>query len=256
MLLIATLMGCKVVDAPEDLEALMVYGFTYFGDEDERYLQETADSLLPILARDAESLADGNRINDLTAADLEQAGVTAPIESGIVGAVGLVEYRHDVVDILDVVSHPDKAAMFPDNFLEYVVQQSTDRPCFLSEECPTLDQTIFEKTKIVLLGEGERTYDSSYRWITAEEAGRVAFIRQIAPEEMKFSSGIAVVNQQYSFVMLYEDGGVAHRVEAFWVDAEVIGMDVPDSYSVDQAVNAMSDQAARVDDWLDANPLR
>ena len=67
---------------------------------------------------------------------------------------------------------------------------------------------------------------------------------------MSFSSKIAKVHQQYALVILYPDGGVTRRVETFWVDAEIIGLDVPDSFAVDNAINSMAAQAERVDEQV------
>lgn len=247
------LSGCKVVDAPENLEALMVFGFVHFADEDDKALEATADQLLKLIEPKKEALAEGYRVNDLTTSDLAEAGIDASNEGGIVGAMGLVDYRHLVDPVVEAVSRPDKDVMFPDKFLEYDVLDTTDRPCFLSAECPRLDQNVYEKTKVAVLGEAERTYDSDYRWVSTDTIPQAAFIRQVAPKEMKFSSGFMIVHQQYSFVMIYQDHQIARRIEAFWVDAEFIGMDVPENTAVNTAVSGMSDQAARIDDWIDEN---
>lgn len=252
LLLLPMLTGCKVVDAPEDIESLMVFGFANF-DEDEAFLEETERQLIPLVEARLEELTKGYRVADLTAADLEKAGVAASNEGDIVGAMGTVDYRHNIDDIVDAVSRSDKDVMFPDNFLAYDVLDTSDRPCFLAKDCDRLDQEVFERAKVAILGEGERTYDSSYRWIEPKDLPRAVFIRQIAPEEMQFSSNLAKIHQQYSFVMLYEIKGVARRVEAFWVDATMIGMDVPDTFAVDNAVNAISSQAERIDNWIDEN---
>lgn len=252
MLLLTLLTACKVVDAPEDLESLVVFGFVHFED-DAAFLEQTAQGLLPLIDANREELAEGYRVDDLTSVDLGEAGIDAPGEGAILGAVGLVGYHNATIEIVDAISHPDKATMFPDNYLAYEVKQTSDRACFLDAACDRLDQTVFERTKVVLLGEAERTFDTAYRSVILDE-GVFTFVRQITPEPMSFSTGLATVHQQYSFVMLFDDGAGAQRLESFWVDAEILGLDVPDSYAVDQAVSAMSEQAERVDAWIDAHP--
>lgn len=245
--------GCKVVDAPESLEDLMVFGFANFGQEDPKFLEETADALLPLLETNEADLADGYRVSDLTIEDLQAAGVNPSTDIDILGAMGLIDYRHEVDPVIETASSEEKDEMW-ENFLEYEVQETTDRPCFLSHACGELTQEVFEKTDVSLLGEAERTYTSEYRWISTETVPSAVFVRQIAPNEMKFSSNIAVVHQQYSFVMVFQDHQIARRLEAFWVDFEALGMDVPDTFAVDSAVNEMGDQAGRIDDWIDAHP--
>ncbi|HHO50932.1 MAG TPA: hypothetical protein ENK18_08690 [Deltaproteobacteria bacterium] len=252
MILIVLLSGCKIVDAPEDLESLVVFGFVHFED-DPSFLKQTATGLLPLIELHREALSEGYRVADLTATDLEGAGIDAPVEGGILGAVGLVGYHNRTTPVIDAISRPDKAAMFPDNYLAYELRRTSDRACFLDATCDRLDQTAFERTKVVLLGEAERTFDIAYRSLLLDE-GTFTFVRQITPEPMSFSTGLATVHQQYSFVMLFDEGTSAQRIEAFWVDAEILGLDVPDSYAVDQAVSAMADQAERVDAWIDTQP--
>lgn len=250
LLLAAT--GCKVVDAPADLESLMVFGFANF-DNDDKFLEETADALLPLINEKTEDLRDGYRVLDLTTDDLVQAGVTPSAASDIIGAMGLTDYRHDVDPVIETASAENKDEMW-DNFLEYEVLETTDRPCFLEGACPELEQEVHETTNVALLGDAERTYTSAYKRISTDAVPNAVFIRQIAPDEMKFSSNIAVVHQQYSFVMVYQDHQIAKRIEAFWVDAEALGMDLPDTFAIDSAVGQMAEQAGRVDDWIDAHP--
>lgn len=253
MLVLALLSGCKVVDAPDDIEALMVFGFSNF-DDDVEFLEATEEQLIPLVEKQLEDLGDGYRVADLTRADLETAGVeVAEGEVEILGAMGTVDYTHDIDPVLEIVIDEDKEVMFPDNFVEYDIRDTTEVDCFLTASCDRMDQEVHERAKVKLLGEGERTYTSSYRWVDTEELPRALFIRQIAPSEMKFE-GSAInmtVHQQYSFVMIYEKNGIGRRVEAFWVDAELVGVDVPDTFAVDTAVNTIADQAERVDTWID-----
>jgi hypothetical protein len=250
--LLALLSGCKVVDAPQDLEDLMVFGFVNFDDVE--FLEATEAALIPLVEAQLEDLSDGYRVTELTREDLEAGGVeVAEGEVEVIGAMGTVDYRHDIVPVLEVAIDEDKEEMFPDNFVAYEVLDTTDVGCFLAADCDSMDQEVFERSKVPALGEGERTYDASYRWVDTEDLPRALFIRQVAPKEMKFE-GSAInltVHQQYSFVMIYEKDGVGRRVEAFWVDADLVGLDVPDTFAVDNAVNAISDQAARVDAWID-----
>ncbi|MBW1879023.1 MAG: hypothetical protein JRJ84_11720, partial [Deltaproteobacteria bacterium] len=65
-----------------------------------------------------------------------------------------------------------------------------------------------------------------------------------------FSSNLMRVYQQYSFAMVYVDGDGSRRMEAFWVDAEIIGMDVPEGFAVNQAIKQMHDSAELIDDFV------
>jgi hypothetical protein len=172
----------------------------------------------------------------------------------IVGALGVVDYRHSLDEVLGPITAYNKHEMF-DNFLEYEVLDETDRDCFLKAECERLDQDIYEKTNVTLVGDAARTYTNSLRWLEGEDLPRAVMIRQLNPDPVEFE-GSAInmtVFQQYSFVLLYDNGGKARRVESFWVDFELAGMDVPDNMAVSNAVKAMGSTAEKVDTWLDEN---
>ena len=49
-----------------------------------------------------------------------------------------------------------------------------------------------------------------------------------------------------------DHGQPGRRVEAFWVDAEFIGIDVPKSFAVDTAVDEMVGASEMVDAAIDA----
>jgi hypothetical protein len=245
------LTGCKVADAPDNLEALMVYGLVNF-DEADRFLEATEASLLPEVEAHYDEMNGGYRVDSLTAADLEAAGVDAPDVTDIIGAMGVVEYTHSLDEVLDPISAENKDELF-DNFLEFEIKDSTDRQCFLSGECDRLDQTVYEKTHVDPVGDAARTYTNSYRWVNDPDLPRAVMIRQLNPDTVEFEGSALnlTVYQQYSFVVMYETGNTARRVEAFWVDFEVLGLDVPDTFAVNNAVNAMGNQAENVDTYLD-----
>lgn len=245
------LSACKVTDAPHNLEALMVYGFTHFDDED-KYLEATAEQLVPLIAPHEEEMTkDGYRVNDLTKADLAQAGVDAGDVTGITGAMGLADYTHKVKPVIDVASAENKHQIWPEKFIEFEVLDTSDRDCFFSHECNRLDQTVHETADAGLLGDATRTYTNSYRWVEeTDTTPEGVFIRTLSPDPIDLSSGLANIFQQYSFAFVYARGKDARRVEAFWVDIEVIGVDVPDSESVKLVVNTMGKQAECIDDYL------
>lgn len=240
--------GCKVVDAPESLEDLMVFGFETFGDA--RSMEATLDELVPLADENAEDLADGYRVSNLTAAQLELAGIEDATVEGITGAMGEVPYTHGVVDVVAVATSHEKAEIF-DNILEYAAEDVTDRDCFLAKECESFVQVVDETAQVALLGQSIRHYTHTLWWIEHPEHGDVIAIRSLSPDPIQFNTAIAAVHQQYSLAYVLPVGSAARRIEAFWVDAEFIGMEVPDSFAVDTAVTQMAKQAERIDEILD-----
>lgn len=247
MLILLALAACKVVDAPANLEALATYTFANYDDPEA--LVAAVDSFPRLVDKHVEALESGYRVDDLTAEDLESAGILDAEVEGVIGAMGTVTYASDLVDVLDVVTAKNKAERY-DNVLAYDVQQSSDRGCFLKANCEQYDETVSETTKVTLLGEASRTFDATYRWVEGTDGDTLVVARTLSPNPVSFSTDVAEVHQQYALVLLYDDGKRTRRVETFWVDAALVGVDVPDSFAVDNAVNAMAAQAERVDEQV------
>jgi len=245
-----SLTACKVVDAPESLEELAVYGFVHFDDEDPSALEAAVAELEPLLDKHADELEGGLRVDSLRASDLEAVGVSGASVSDVVGAMGRVAYTNRVSEVVEILTHRRKDDLFED-ILAYEILQESDRRCFLDGECDRYDQTVKETAKVTLLGEATRTYDQGFRWIEPADGERVLLVRTVAPNPVSFNTNIANVFQAYSFAMVYEPGKGSSRMESFWADAELIGVDVPDSFAVDTAVTSMGEKAESIDSIID-----
>jgi hypothetical protein len=248
LLLIATAPAC-VVDAPETIEELVVFGFQNY-DERPAYLEATIEGLLPLLPDVEEELEDGYRVDLLAEEHLEAAGIESPQTEGIVGALGAATYCHDLDPVLDVITDPDKDELF-EAVESYEVTSEHDRDCFLAGDCERMDLSIEEVADASLLGMATRSYTASFRWIELEDGRRVIASRTLAPEPVSFTTDFLAVYQQYAFVVLYQDGEHARRLETLWVDADLGELDVPDLFAVQQAVRAMGTQAERICALLD-----
>ena len=244
------LSACKTVEAPAALEDLVVYGFVHF-DEDATYLEAMATNLFPAVDDHLEEMTEGYQVTDLTADDLVATGVQAPDIEGIVGALGRAEYTHDLVDILCAATWLTKADVF-ETFLSYEVQDDGNRDCFLDGSCERYDFTVDQVVDVPILGEATQSISRSYRWVRPEDADPFVVSRGLAPDPISFSTNIMEVDQQYDFAVIYPRDGVTWRVETFWVEARIIGADVPDYFAVTSAVNEMQDQADRIDEFLDS----
>lgn len=253
LLLLGSLTGCKVIDAPDALEELVVFGFIHY--EEDGYPEATAEKLVPEAASQLDALREGYLVDSLTSADLVSAGLPAADEEGeIIGVLGAVDYHHPLSDVVTFLSRHDKASDDEDT-LVYDVEQETDRDCFLAGECDTLEQVIFETVEVAVLGEASRTYTQQYRWVEQKGGDPLVMIRSLTPEPMEFSSNLVSVSQQYAFILLIPSASGVRRVETFWVDAQFLGVDVPASYAVNNAVKTMNEQAGQVDAGLDALSL-
>lgn len=248
--LLPLLTGCKVTDAPEDLEQLMVFGFENF-DRDPEFLASMGVNLFPLVDVQFEDISDGYRIENLTAEQLEAAGIDDPNVDSILGAMGAADYTHSIDDILPGMLAYNRSELF-DQIKEYeVTDEEGDRDCFFAGECDTYTLTATQTVNVALLGDSTQTFTATWRWIDGEDGERFVVSRTLCPNGVEFNSDIMVVHQQYGLAVIYPNGDFPRRVESFWVDADIIGADVPDYFAVDSAAGAMKTQAERIDDWLD-----
>mgnify|MGYP006928182887 CR=1 FL=1 len=239
--------GCTVTDAPSNLEDLLVYGFSHFEDNN-AHLLDMFDELDPLVRKQGEGLADGYRINNLAPEDLEDAGVKNPDLDKILGAVASGDYTHKMDALMPPITHKNKDRIF-ENFIAFDVLEDTDRSCFLSGECEFYESTAEQTVKVPLLGEATQTTRSQYRWVDQDVPLMVA--RHITADPVEFNSSIAKITQQYGLSVMYPSGKGTRRVEALWVEAKIIGIDVPDSFAVDNFASSHLAQIERTDEYLD-----
>ena len=251
--LIASLAGCKVVDAPADLEDLEVYGFVHYGERAD-YLAATAAGIDPLADTYDAQLREGYRVTDLTTDDLALAGVDATISSSIVGMAGRVDMTSDLTELADTwtYAHLDEVLSVT---LGYEVRaEEGDRDCFVSGDCETYAVDGWRQNDMGLFGTSEQTFRREYRWTTTGDGEPALSFREICTEPSDISSGLLAVHQQYSFSLMFQRDTGTVRVDAFWIDAEAIGIEVPDGLALQMAVQAMQHTAEDVDAYVDANP--
>jgi hypothetical protein len=247
MLWFALLVGCKVLDAPEDLEELVVFTFVHFDDSD-RVIQDATENLLSEVTANAIELEDGYKVDQLTQADLLALDIDTEVID-IVGAIGVADYTHDLGPVTEYLTHERK-----DNVYDHIEEYSVDgdgRSCFLDQSCSSLDQTVREVVKVPILGKVTRNYEQNFRWVDTE-SGLVLLARTLSPDPFEMSTNVVQVFQQYSVIMVWSEDGHARRAEAVWADAEFVGLDVPESFAVDSTLNGISKQCDRIDEAIDA----
>jgi hypothetical protein len=121
----------------------------------------------------------------------------------------------------------------------------------LAMDCDRFEVTVNQVAKAGILGEGSQTITFQFQWVQRETDGMTFFAtRVLCPDGITFGSGLAEVIQQYSFALIYPDNGAARRMEAFWVDGKIIGLDVPEDFAVNQAISHMQKVAEQIDAFV------
>lgn len=239
------------VQAPERAEDMMVFGFVNF---DEPGLVELLVDPLTAWAPDhLDQLTEGYEITALNAEDVASAGVPGVDADNILGAMGRAEYSVDPVKVAYGISYPHHEEI-DENTLEYEVTDTEgDLDCFLDQRCDRFAYHAHEVAKIPLLGQSTRTYHQQMRWLDVTDGtGPVLAVRQIGATPIEFKlKGILEVDQQYGFTLIYPTAEGARRIEAFWIDARILGdLNIPPGFAVRQAANAMSSTADAFDVWI------
>jgi hypothetical protein len=246
--------GCTVVDAPEDLDEMMVFGFEHFND-DPAYLAAMTENLVPAVDAQVDAVRDGYRVNDLTIEALASAGVEDGDVSSILGAMGSGDYRHPLDELIVPMLAYNRADLF-DNIRSFeIVDEQGDRECFEVGDCDEYEFLADQTIDATLLGDASQEFTNEWRWIDTD-IGRVLFSRTFTPDGIRFTSDLMVIHQQYGLAVVYPQGDLPpRRVEAFWVDGEFVGIDVPAYFAVQSMARAMGAQATRIDDYLDAGTV-
>jgi hypothetical protein len=241
--------GCAVVDAPEALEDLMVYGFVHTADEDPRPLEVAAADLPEQVNRYADALREGYSVSSLTRDDLAVVGLTVDREIDVVGVAYLLEQSATVDEIASVLVGGDLSQVF-DKTLEYQLHRQDDLDCFLAHACETYTNAGTRVTDAGLFGTATQDFESHVRWVEMEDGSAGLVVRQLSPDATEISSGLAAVHQSYNWALMYREGATTRRMEAYWADAEVVGLDVPETFALDLAVSSNVERAAELDAYL------
>lgn len=250
MLMLLT--ACKVVDAPENLEALTVFTLVNL-DERQATVDEAASGLVGLFESDDGQIEQGYRVQSLTSADLALVGIDKQLDEGVVGAVGQVGMKSSLAEVADVVTMADLSTVFSrTERYEVTLDEGSDRACFLARDCESLGQVGERQNDQPIVGKTVQQFQQLFRWATIDDGREVLLFRTLVPDETEMLADVPVValHQNYVLAAMWESNGATQRVEANWVDAEVLGVDLPDSLLLDQVVNAMEKQAEEIDAWV------
>jgi|JI7StandDraft_1071085.scaffolds.fasta_scaffold165900_1 hypothetical protein len=248
-LLPSLLLACApAVDAPDTIEEQVVFGFVHF--DAPGHLEAVTDAILGFVADVTPELEEGFLVDQLDADDLEAVGVQDPDITGILGALGRAVYRMDLDQVAATVSDPDRAAWHEPTLRFDLLAEDGDRDCFLAQQCERYAMDIEEETQVPLLGTTTRTFTNEHRWVTGADSQRALVVRQLAPTPVLTTSSLFAVEQQYAFSVtgLTHEGVV--RAESIWVDARVLGLELPEGFAVREAVKRMQKTADGMDEHL------
>jgi hypothetical protein len=250
---VVLLSGCRVVDAPTSLQELAVYGFVHF-DSDKGEPEAAVEGLQREFGSLQEDLGEGLRVNSLATEDLEIIGVDQELTEGVLGSAATVRMASSLDDAARAWSHPHLDEILEATLEFEILSEDGERTCFLSRECETY---VYDGSRLLdmkLLGTATQEFRREFRWVEDSDDERLLTVRELAPAGAEISSGLVAVHQQYSYTVFWGEGDGTQRLEFFWIEAEAVGLDLPDAFALDLAVDSMKETAEQLDAWIAANP--
>lgn len=250
LLLVPLLVGCKVVDAPESFEELVVFAFVHYEDG-QRWVDASAEGVVPFVEDNYDEMLEGYRVDSLGQDDLDAAGLDVVLEEDILGAAGAITMESSLEEVARGLTYPDLSEIF-ERTESYDVDpiDDSDRDCFLAHECAEFRQTGTRVTRQPVIGASTQDFTMVFRWATLEDARDVLLMRVLIPDETDMSVSWLKIHQNYVLSVMFEDSGGTVRMETNWIDAEIVGMDIPDSFALDSVLGAMEAQAEELDAWI------
>ncbi|MEZ4317607.1 MAG: hypothetical protein R3F61_08880 [Myxococcota bacterium] len=245
------LSACRVVDAPQALEDLAVFGFVHFDDGD-AFTEATVAGLSARIDENAEPLLEGYRVGELSTEDLATAGIDVGEIEAIGGIAVTIPQRSEVDDLIGIITSDTIAADFTTT-LEYDVLTSTDRDCFLSHACDSYTFEAFRVNDVGILGTSEQTFTMTVRWVALPDGRVGALARQLVVDPTTLSSGLARIDQNF-ILDFYEPlpTGGSRRFQANWIAYALLGLDLPDGIALDLAVNALRNRGEEMDTLIES----
>lgn len=80
----------------------------------------------------------------------------------------------------------------------------------------------------------------------------VLAVRDLVPDGVEMSLPVVAVHQQFTYSLFYPlADGRTERFDAMWIDAEAIGLEIPDTFALDFAVSAVGATALDVDAFVE-----
>lgn len=240
---------------PESAEERMTWAFVHF--DDAGALALVAEPQRVWVEAHGTELDEGYAVSSLTSADIEASGVTAPDdETDILGAMGRAVYTSTLDDVAAGVVSTAKPEIHESAVSFEILETDGQQACFLDHTC---DHHVFwarSVDKVPVLGETTRTYRTEMRWETDDAGDTFLALRQVAPDPISFNLDLLAVDQQYGVSLVWPTATGALRVEAFWIDARILGnLTLPEGFAVRQAVDQMQKTASEMDAWVLANGM-
>jgi hypothetical protein len=255
----SVLVGCPKPDpAPEDLDALVRFGFAHYGDEggDARRTQaDVADNMLAWFDGNVDDPTTGfeRTIEPLGSDDLAPLDPAPGVRDGeaLIGVLIGRETACSLEDIDRVYSNDDQKALFPDTYESYTRTDKQGADCYADGSCDRMawrsdvvqeQQILGTVTYAFPIASGLLGIDA----VPAEADDDVALEARLSRTHMVEPAEItgmptASFDQNYQFEVVAPHGDGVLHVYAMWTDVKADGLDTTASIFVNSYIDGLWD---------------
>lgn len=234
------LLGCRPPEAPETLDELASFLFEHTWDEDETYLEPGLENLLVWLDAHFEETSEGYEVTNITpAAVASVTGEERDLE-GLLGAAVGYDVGFPPEDVVDVMVFHDPLEVYPGEYESYTREYLSDTGCFQDRSCATLEFYVHLVANYPMGITGESDTHVQYHWVELED-GPAAIYRNWTRWTPNISVDWLQVEQQYYLsATLPKKDGTTRRIEAMWLQAELVNTSIPEAMALNMTIDTMA----------------
>lgn len=247
--LLSLTVGCAPPEAPQDLQQLAYFIFDHIDDEEDETLKVAVENLYVWFDTDQEEdIEEGYQIELLPQSavdDLE--GDIHQLRDELIGAAVAHESVGSVLDLAYTTAAADWEQVIGEDQYEYYNRTYIENDeCIGDRSCMTASAR--SESELVQLGISIVSKNRiDYRWIETDY-GWAFLHRSWLTESPEVSSELVDPKSQY-YVAITLPRSTPTRLQATWIDTEIVGVQVPKS----QVVKTMREQGDKVEEWMIAN---
>jgi hypothetical protein len=253
--------ACKAPpEAPEVLEDLAVYLYSYHQDEDPEVMLAGSEQLRIWFSEEWDQEDDDgytitslgqdvvDALNDSAIYQHPDANPSRSVEGMLGVAVG-THGAYDVDDYAGAMVDVDQDEVFPSDFSEYERTWYLAEPeCFRARECLRIEALEYMKSRLPLgMSTTGETYNQ-YLWVELETGWAMVHRNwQVYPPDA--SMGALEVDDQFYLNLFLPGVGGAYRLQATWMVGKQSS--VPEGMALALTSNHMFDNSDSLEEYLD-----
>jgi hypothetical protein len=238
-LLLLPLLGCKIIEAPEDFDALTAYLYEHM-PSDVDVLAAGMQNMDAWLTLNHAELEQGYLVKNLTLAAIHSAVPGYEEEVALVGVAMSRDYDFDVTAFAHHSYWDD-----PDNPAGTTTWLE-DGDCFIAQECQTMSFEKEDSTAMPLGVTVDTTYRSEARWSPTDPGQAMVQRRYLTGPADVSVSWIHLIQEFGLDVSIPLEGGGTRRTSGSWVAVRLGDLPTPEDLLIQLGLGELEDSLERL----------